>query len=187
MRIGDDNRATAAIRRTMAAGRTILLALLGFGPAAAQNTLNTIHDEVSRQPIYSLCTTRDTRAQAHCDPTETVIRTEKQQTISLDLPAPNSKYCAAAIGVEYTQRDTLVSVASTVYNDDCAASSGEFEVSVTVRDASPDAKKLVFTETWRRADDKPVTFTRDYPIGNDTDVTSVRGHSLQCRCLDPAQ
>ena len=79
-----------------------------------------------------------------------------------------------------------MSVVSTVYNDDCAASSGEYEVSVSVRDASTDVKKLDFTETWQRADDKPVALTREYPIGENVDVISLRGRSLQCRCLDAA-
>ncbi len=165
----------------------LLVALCSLGPAAAQDTLNTIRDQVSEAPITSLCIPRDSRAAPSCDPSTKVVHIEKQRSFVLDLPAPDIKYCAAAVGVEYTQRDTVVRVVSTIENSDCAASSGEYEISVRVRDANLDAKNLDFTEPWQRDDGKSQTFTHDYPIGTNADVLSVHGRSLECRCADVAQ
>jgi hypothetical protein len=170
----------AARIRIRSVRRALLVALLALGPAAAQSTLDTIRED--QAPNTTLCMPRSTRAAAHCDPKQTVVRTEKQQTISLELPAPSTKYCAAAIEFEYTQRDTFVRVVSTINNADCAASSGEVEISVRVRDANLDVKKLDFTEPWQRSDDKPVSLSRDYPIGTNVDVLSVRGRSVRCGC-----
>ncbi len=165
----------------------LLVALCSLGPAAAQDTLGTIRDQVSEAPITSRCIPRDSRAAPSCDPSTKVLHIEEQQTFVLDLPAPEIKQCAAGIGVEYTQRDTSVRVVSTIENADCAASSGEYEVSVRVRDANLDVKKLDFTEPWQRDDDKPLTVRHDYPIGTNVDVLSVHGRSLECRCADVAR
>jgi hypothetical protein len=45
-------------------------------------------------------------------------------------------------------------------------------------------KKLDFTETWERTDDKPVMFMHHYPIGENVEVIRVQGRSLQCRCAE---
>jgi hypothetical protein len=185
--MGSNSSVPAADSHAKSVRRALVVALLSLGPAAAQNTLTTIQDETSRAPVNSLCIPRDTRAEAHCDPSTTVFHAEKQQNFVLHLPASDTKYCAAAIGVEFTQRDTFVHVVSTIDNADCAASSGAYELSVSVRDERLDATKLDFTETWQRNDDKSVMFTRDYPIGTNVDVVSVHAHSLRCGCLDAAQ
>jgi hypothetical protein len=187
MSMGSNSSVPAAITHAQSVRRALVVALLSLGPAAAQNTLTTIQDETSRAPVNSLCIPRDTRAEAHCDPSTTVFRAEKQQTFDLALPVPNTRYCAAAIGVEFTQRDSFVRVMSTIDNADCAASSGAYQLSVSVRNERLDVTKLDFTETWQRNDDKSVMFTRDYPIGTNVDVVSVHAHSLRCACMDAAQ
>src|SRR5262249_21248487 len=95
---GRDSSMPAA--RSRSVRRALLLAILALGPAAAQSTLDRIRDQTTQAPDTSLCIPRDTRAAPHCDPKQTVVRTEKQQTFSLELPAPSSKYCAAAIEFE---------------------------------------------------------------------------------------
>jgi len=40
---------------------------------------------------------------------------------------------------------------------------------------------------WQRSDDQDVSFTSDYPIGDDVDLVSVRLRGLSCTCGDPAQ
>jgi hypothetical protein len=188
MPIGGGSSVPAASSRMKSVRGALLVALCSLGPAAAQQSpSDRIRDETLQAPITSACIPRATRAAPSCDPVTTVAHVEKQQTFVVDLPKPDIKYCAAAIGVEYTQRNTLVRVVSTIENADCAASSGEYEVSVRVRDANLDVKKLDFTEPWQRNDAKSMTFAHDYPIGTNVDVLSVHGHSLECRCADVAQ
>jgi len=186
MPIGGESSVPAAGSRMRSVRGALLVALCSLGPAAAQNTLDTVRDRTLEAPITSLCFPRDSRAAPPCDPVTKVAHVETQQTFVLDLPPPDIKYCAAAIGVEYTQRDTLVRVVSTIENADCSASSGEYEIAVRVRDANLDVKKLDFMELWQRNDDKSLTFTHDYRIGTNVDVLSVHGHSLGCRCADMA-
>ena len=47
-------------------------------------------------------------------------------------------------------------------------------------------KPLEFNETWQRDDAQDVTFNRDYPIGETTELVSVRVRSLSCSCAETA-
>ena len=38
---------------------------------------------------------------------------------------------------------------------------------------------------WQRTDDADVTFTADYPIGENVELLSVRLRGLTCTCADP--
>jgi hypothetical protein len=40
-------------------------------------------------------------------------------------------------------------------------------------------------ETWQRDDDKDVSFSADYPIGENVDLVSARVRGLSCTCADP--
>ena len=115
------------------------------------------------------------------------MRAEGKTEVSLDLPAPDTVYCAAVIAIEYTQRNTVAAITGTITNADCAACSGEYEVTVTVRDQALGLKILKFVESWRRQDDQPVSFSLEYPIGQNVDLTSVRARQLRCTCLAPAK
>jgi hypothetical protein len=119
----------------------------------------------------------------HCDPEKVVVRAEGKIDVSLDLPPPETVHCAAVIEIEYTQKNAVVAITGTIANADCAACSGEYEVAVTVRDQNLDLKTLKFMESWQRRDDQPVSFSLEYPIGKDVDVTRVRARQLRCTCL----
>ena len=69
---------------------------------------------------------------------------------------------------------------------DCAAASGAFTVAVRTRDDSGQEKPLEFSETWQRTDGEDVTFTADYPIGENVELLSVRLRGLTCSCADTA-
>ncbi len=152
----------------------LLLAGVPGPPAAAQG----------RGPEHSSeCLPRATRTREHCDPITSVVQTEGQLQVTLDLPAPKQVYCAPVGAFEYSQRDTVVDITGTISNADCAACSGEYEVVVSIRDEIQGLKMLRFVESWQRQDDRPVTFTAHYPIGKNVDLVGVRARSLRCTCL----
>jgi hypothetical protein len=86
--------------------------------------------------------------------------------------------------VEFFQRNTLARVTGTLENRTCAASTGEYSVGVRIKDANGESKTIEFREQWERADDKPVSIARDYPIGDNVDLVSVRTRSLRCTCTE---
>ena len=90
--------------------------------------------------------------------------------------------CDATMAIQYEQRNTVARVAATIENPSCAACTGEYTIFVRVRDESGESKTLEFPGQWRRADDEPVKFTADYPVGTNVDVLSVRTKGLRCVC-----
>ena len=153
-----------------------LLAVAG-PPAAAQ--------ESPSQPSRSAdCLPRATRVTASCDPKQVVIRIEKEMELSLDLPPAKDAQCVATIEIAYTQRDTEVAVEGTIANNVCAASSGDYKLAVSVRNATGGLQMLEFFEAWQRQDDQPVKFSAAYPIGENVDLVRVRPAQVRCTCAD---
>jgi hypothetical protein len=151
------------------------LIVVGLGPPA------TAQDP--RAPAASAeCLPRATRAREHCDPKQTTVRTETEVEFSLELPKPETRTCAASIAIEYSQRDTVVNVEGTIENPDCAASDGDYRLTVRVRDENAAVKTLEFVESWQRDDGRPVEFAADYPIGENVDLVGVRARPLRCTC-----
>ena len=130
------------------------------------------------------CLSTGSRARAACEPTKVVVATETEVNFTVELPPVKSAQCAATIEIEYTQRDTLVSVEGTIDHQDCAASNGEHRLTVNVRDENRELKTLEFVEAWQRKDDQPVEFEVSYPIGDNVDLVSVRARHLRCTCDD---
>ena len=176
----DPQRNCAAKRRLNTVRLLVLLLLPGLSPqVTAQNPLPPRGAE--RSPD---CLPRASRATIHCDPIEVVVHTEKEVTFSLEIPSPKTVHCAAITEIEYTQRDTIVSVEGRIVNTDCAASKGEYRLTVRIRDENRELKTLEFLESWQRQDDQPVQFKGDYPIGENADVVSVRPSQLACACTE---
>ena len=121
-------------------------------------------------------------AQAQREPT--TVRVEQEIKIPIELPALPSAQCEAAAESEYQQRNTLARLISTIAVADCTAASGTFTATVRVRDESGEIKPLEFSETWQRSDDQDVKFTKDYPIGENVELVSVRVRGLRCTCAD---
>jgi hypothetical protein len=114
----------------------------------------------------------------------TVLRTEQELRVSIETPALSQ--CQATTTAGYEQRNTLARVRSTIEVRNCAAASGEFTVTLRIRDANGEIKTVDFRETWQRADDKAVAFSADYPIGENVELVSARVRGLRCTCADPA-
>jgi hypothetical protein len=116
---------------------------------------------------------------------QTVLRTEQELKISLDLPGQPTAECQAESSVTYYQRNTLAHVENAIKVADCTLASGEFSVTVRIRGDDGVINMLEFMEAWQRADDKDVSFKADYPIGENVELLSARVRGLTCTCADP--
>lgn len=150
--------------------------------ATAQNPLST-EKGATHSPG---CIPHASRAKESCDPKEVVVRIEKEMTVSVELPPMKLEQCAATIELAYTQRDTMVSVEGTLENKDCAVSSGEYTLAVSIRNENQELTTVEFPEEWQRQDDQPVKFAGTYPIGENVDVVRVRPVHVRCTCADSA-
>jgi len=118
----------------------------------------------------------------------TTVRVEQELKIELKAPALPSAQCEAVAENQYQQRNTIARFTSTIAVADCTAASGTFTVAVRVRDESGETKPpLEFSETYQRSDAQDVKFTKDYPIGENVELLSVRVRNLRCTCADAAE
>jgi hypothetical protein len=109
---------------------------------------------------------------------------EKKYLIKLET-TEHKRYCKAKASFEYTQRNTLASVIGVIENDDCAASGGDYRLSVRVRDQNGDIRTVDHDEQWQREDDRPFTFEKHYAIGENVDLLRVRASKIICICAEP--
>lgn len=130
------------------------------------------------------CLPSSSRARQSCAPTTTVVGVEKEITFSLETRAPRLERCTATIEIQYEQRENAVSVEGTIDNQICAASAGELRLAVSIKDKSLELKTLEFVERWQRDDDRPVTFSATYAIGDDVDLVGIRARQSRCTCTD---
>jgi hypothetical protein len=89
--------------------------------------------------------------------------------------------------LEYSQWGTIARVQGTLNNETCAASAGQYEIAVRVKDENGEMRTLEFSETWQRNDDQPVTFTADYPIGENVELIRLNSRWLSCTCVDTTE
>jgi hypothetical protein len=115
------------------------------------------------------------------------VRFEQELNLLFDLPAIVSVQCAATTTTEYQQRNTSARVAGAIAISDCTAAAGAYKVAVRVKSESGEDQVLEFGETWQRSDDRDVSFSADYPIGENVELVSVRLRNLTCTCADPPQ
>ena len=160
----------------------VAVALLA-GSVASQVVAQNAAQDPRGGELSPGCLPRATRLREHCDPVTVVVRSESETEVSLALPVPETVHCAATIAIEYTQRDTVVAITGTIETADCAACSGDYEVTVSVRDPDAGLKTRKFVESWQRQDDQPVAFRLEYPIGQNVDLTNVRARQLRCTCV----
>jgi hypothetical protein len=103
-----------------------------------------------------------------------------KMTIST-TPATEQK-CEASMFFEYFQKNTVAVVNSTLSNPDCGASSGEYTLLVRFRDANNEAQSLEYAESWQRVDDPDIESRKEYFIGDNVDLVTVRSRKLRCIC-----
>lgn len=103
-----------------------------------------------------------------------------KMTIST-TPAAEQK-CEASMFFEYFQKNTVAVVNSTLSNPDCGASSGGYTLLVRYRDANNDMQSLAYPVTWQRADNQDIESRKEYFIGDNVDLVTVRSRKLRCIC-----
>jgi hypothetical protein len=112
----------------------------------------------------------------------TTVSVAKDLPVEIQTEVKGQQSCNATMEIEYEQRNTVARVEGTIENPSCAACTGDYTIAVRVRDEGGEFKTLEFPGKWQRADDKPVKFTTDYPIGLNVDVVSVRTRGVHCVC-----
>ena len=103
-------------------------------------------------------------------------------------PSSQQTACAAEVRIAYLQMHERVRVDTTVVNEDCAASSGEYKLKVRTRDDSGRQRTREFAETWSRTNDDAVETRRFYDMAGDTRLVAVQvvtRRKTSCRCDAP--
>jgi hypothetical protein len=107
---------------------------------------------------------------------------EIRYKMKLSTTPPAEQTCAAQIYFTYRQKNTVAVVDSTIDNTECDASSGDYTVLVRFRDENNEIQSLEYPETWSRDDDKAVESRKEYFIGDNVDLVTVRSRKLRCVC-----
>lgn len=90
--------------------------------------------------------------------------------------------CQAFYDIEYFQSNTMATLETTIENGVCGASQGSYGLTINVRDTSGELHTLEFEETWQRSDAQNITSSKEYPIGENVDLVSVRTRRARCTC-----
>jgi hypothetical protein len=90
--------------------------------------------------------------------------------------------CEASMFFEYFQKNTVAVVNSTLSNPDCGASSGGYTLLVRYRDANNEMQSQEYPETWQRGDDQDIESRKEYFMGDNVDLVTVRSRKLRCIC-----
>lgn len=106
------------------------------------------------------------------------------RTFQIEVPAIKPEACQGSIALTYQQRNTIARVTGAIKNPTCAASSGNYELTINVEDADGKRQALNVTETWERSDAADVQFTTDYEIGENVDLVNVRTRRIRCECAE---
>jgi hypothetical protein len=102
--------------------------------------------------------------------------------MKLSTTPPENPRCEAQLQFSYIQKNTVAEVDSTLNNPDCGASGGDYTIRVRFKDENNELQSLEYPETWRREDDQPIEQRKEYFIGENVDLVSVRPRKLQCKC-----
>jgi hypothetical protein len=92
--------------------------------------------------------------------------------------------CLPAIALGYDQRNNVAKVDGTIDTAQCAATSGDIELTVSIRDAAGALQTLKFTQHWQREGDPSIVFEAEYPIGENVDLVRVRARGSRCACAE---
>ena len=153
-----------------------------------QGATDIIHEgRVTDDDVYTCAAAPGgSRVRPNCESETEILRFEMQQRLRFALKPPTiaGEQCGASTTTEYQQRGAIARVNGTLEITDCTAAAGAFTVDVVVKDESGADMPLEFKETWQRSDAENVSFTADYPIGENVELVSVRLRGLSCTCGD---
>ena len=108
---------------------------------------------------------------------------EKKFTMTFETTKPRD-YCKSSTSIEYQQRNNVAHVTGEISVDGCTIATGEYTVSIRIRNDSGETQNTEFQETWTRNDDQPIMFAKDYPIGDNVDLIRARVRHSSCICND---
>lgn len=97
--------------------------------------------------------------------------------------------CQADLSISYTQMYDKVRIDTTIRQDGCPASSGEYRIRMRTRAEDGEVNNLEFHESWSREESGTLEFRKDYPMGEDPDLIWARiqsSHASNCRCAPVA-
>jgi hypothetical protein len=152
-----------------------------------QGAIDIIHEgRVTDDDVYTCAAAPGgSRVRPNCESETEILSFQMQQRLRFALKPPTFvQQCGASTTTEYQQRGPLARVNGTLEITDCTAASGAFTVAVVVKEESGADMPLEFKETWQRSDAENVSFTADYPIGDNVELVSVRLLGLSCTCGD---
>jgi hypothetical protein len=113
---------------------------------------------------------------------ESKKRHEIRYKMTISTTPADEQKCEASIYYEYRQRNTVAVVDATLSNPDCAASSGSYTVLVRFKDENNEMQSFEYPETWQRDDDRAIESHREYFIGENVDLVTIRSRKLRCIC-----
>ena len=99
--------------------------------------------------------------------------------------APRKPQCEAQVSISYVQMNTRVRVETTVENEGCAASSGDYALRLRTVDGDGEIETRTFAESWSRANTEPVTTAKLYDIGSGRRLVWAQvstAPATNCRC-----
>lgn len=97
--------------------------------------------------------------------------------------------CQADLSISYAQMYDKVRVDTTIRQDGCPASSGEYRIRMRTRAEDGEVNNHEFHESWSREEPGTLEFRKDYPMGPDPDLIWARiqtSHNSNCRCAPVA-
>lgn len=107
---------------------------------------------------------------------------EQEIPIEMQIPGIQLNSCEAFITLQYHQRNTLARVESTIENESCITSTGEYKLLFNILDENGVTRNLSFGETWEQKDDSLLKFSQDYPIGENVTLKRVVAQNVRCEC-----
>jgi hypothetical protein len=107
---------------------------------------------------------------------------EIRHTMTIDPKPAAEQKCEARVSLTYFQKNTVAVVESALNDSDCGASGGEYMVLVRFGDENNELQSLEYPETWHRDDDQEIKSVKEYLIGDNVDLVSVRPRRLRCVC-----
>jgi len=107
---------------------------------------------------------------------------EIRYEITLSTTPQENPRCEAQLLLTYSQKNTVAEVDTTLNNPDCGASRGDYTIRVRFRDENNELQSLEYPESWGREDDQPIEQRKEYFVGENVDLVSVRSRKLQCKC-----
>ena len=97
--------------------------------------------------------------------------------------------CQADLSISYAQMYDKVRIDTTIRQDGCPASNGEYRIRMRTRAEDGAVNNHEFHESWSRDEPGTLEFRKDYPMGEDPDLIWARiqtSHTSNCRCAPVA-